>query len=85
LGKNIAPNWQQTTSTQQAQLVQDRELHFLTFVGDEHRAAQRCIDMSLPARPQHLGAAVAVGRMQLDAEQLAHLSVKVRHSRLRPR
>ena len=70
---------------QQAQLVQDGELHFLTLIGDEHRAAERGIDMPLPARAQHLGAAMAVVRMQLDAEQIAHLAVKVGHSRLRPR
>ena len=41
--------------------------------------------MPLPARPQHLGAAMAVVRMQLDAKQLAHFAVEVGHSRLRPR
>jgi len=41
--------------------------------------------MSLPTLPQHLGPAMTVVRTQLDAEQLAHLAIKVRKSRLRPR
>ena len=77
-----SPSAPSTTGAARSSTV---ELHFLAFIGDQHRAAQRGIDMPLPARPQHLGAAIAVVRMQLDAEQLAHLAVEVGHARLRPR
>ena len=57
--------------------------HLLGLVDDQHGPAQRGVDMALPALAQHLGAGPAVVRVQLDAEQVAHLAVEVGEAGLR--
>ena len=58
--------------------------HLLGLVDDEHRSGKRAVDMRLPALAQDLGAAPAVVRTQLDAEEVAHLAVEVGDVGLRP-
>ena len=67
----------QARRAQQPQFVEHRRLHLLGFVDDQHRAAQRGVDVLLPALAQHLGPAPAVVRMQLHAEELAQFAVEV--------
>ena len=62
---------------QQAQLAQNGRLHLLGLIDDQHRLGKGAVDMRLPALAQDLGAAPAVVRMQLDAEELAHLPIEV--------
>ena len=53
------------------------ELHLLGLVDQQHRPGQGALDVGLPALAQDLGAAPAVVRAQLDAEEVAHLAVEV--------
>ena len=69
---------------QKAQLGEHGGRHLLCLVDDEDGPRQRGIDVGLPAVAQHLGAAPAVGRTQLDAEQVTHLTVEVGKASLRP-
>ncbi len=68
---------------QQAQFGEDGWLGFLGLVEDQHRAAQRAIDVGLPALAQDLGAGPAVVRLKFDAEEVAELAVEVAEVGLR--
>jgi hypothetical protein len=60
-----------------AQLGENGAEHLLRLVDDEYRPRERGIDMGLPALAQHLGASPAVVGAELDAEQVAHLTIEV--------
>jgi hypothetical protein len=68
---------------EQPQLGEDRQEHLLRFVHDEHQPRERRVDVRLPAVAQDLRAAPAVVRMELDAEEVAHLAVEVGEAGLR--
>ena len=68
---------------EQPQLGEDRQQHLLRLVDDEHRPGERGVDVGLPAVAQDLGAAPAVVRVELDAEEVAHLAVEVGEAGLR--
>ncbi len=69
---------------QQAQFRQDRGVHFLGLVNDEHGAISGGLDMSEPFFTQAFGAMPAIIGREGHAEQMAQFAVKVGHFSLGP-
>ena len=57
-------------------------LHLLRLVDEQHRTKQGLLDVGEPALSEKLGAGPAVVGRELDAEEVAELTVEVRHATL---
>jgi TolB-like protein len=67
----------QVGAGEQAQFRENRGLHLLCFVDDQHGPIERSLDLGLPFFPKRFGPVPTVVRVQGYAEEISHFPVEV--------